>query len=107
MFAVLGLWTMDPAMRDRQQHALRERIVPSASGAPGFVRGAWAREVDGDRSVSFIVFDDESSARDFMRAVRDNAGPQKTAGVANDELVLVELDAEAGGTHEPNGHPPG
>jgi hypothetical protein len=107
MHGVLGLWTMDFARRDSQEHELRERIVPRVSNAPGFVRGAWAREVGGNRSVSFIVFDDESSARDFMRAVRDNAGPQKTAGVANDELVLVELDAEAGGTREPNGHPPG
>jgi hypothetical protein len=46
--------------------------------------------------VSFIVFDGERSARDFIRAVRENAGPQKTAGVANNELILVELNAEAG-----------
>jgi hypothetical protein len=96
MHAVLGLWTMDPAMQHRQEQELRERIVPSVSNAPGFVRGAWAREVGGDRSVSFIVFHDERSARDFMQAVRANAGPQKTAGVANDELILVELNAEAG-----------
>ncbi len=95
MHAVLGLWTMDPAFQDRQEQELRERIVPSVSNAPGFVRGAWAREVGGERSVSFIVFDEERSARGFMNTVRANAGRQRTAGVTNDELVLVELDAEA------------
>jgi hypothetical protein len=96
MHGVLGLWTMDPAKQDTQDQKLRERIVPSVSKAPGFVRGAWGREADGDRSVSFIVFDDERSARKFIHAVRENAGLQKTAGVANDELILVELNAEAG-----------
>jgi hypothetical protein len=95
MHGVLGLWTMDPAMRERQQQELRERIVPGVSNAPGFIRGAWAREVDGDRSVSFIVFEDERLARDFMSSVRANATRQGEAGVTNDELVLVELDVEA------------
>jgi hypothetical protein len=95
MNGVLGLWTMDPAMRGRQERELRDSIVPGVSNAPGFVRGAWAREVGGDRSVSFIVFADEPSARDFASSVRANAGPQQTAGVSNQELILVELEAEA------------
>jgi hypothetical protein len=89
------MWTMDEQMRASQDQELRERIVPSVSRSPGFVRGTWSREVAGDRSTSFIVFDDESSAREFMTAVRANAPRQRAAGVANDELLLVELVAEA------------
>jgi len=94
MYAVIGLWTMDPALQDRQERELRERIVPRVAKAPGFVRGEWAREVDGHRSTSVIAFDDKFSAREFINAVRANAEPQRTAGVGNDELLLVELVAE-------------
>ena len=94
MHAVMGLWTMDPATQDRQERELRERIVPSVANARGFVRGTWAQEVDGHRSVSFIAFVDESAARDFINTVRANAGRQTAAGVTNDELLLVEVVAE-------------
>jgi hypothetical protein len=88
---------MDPATQDRQERELRERIVPSVANARGFVRGAWAQEVDGHRSVSFIAFDDESAARDFMDTVRANSGRQRAAGVTNDELLLIEVVAETPG----------
>jgi hypothetical protein len=94
MHAVIGLWTMDPAQQGRQERELRERIVPTVKNARGFVRGAWSREVDGDRGVSFIAFDDESAARGFMDTVRANATRQTAAGVTNHELLLVELVAE-------------
>jgi hypothetical protein len=41
------------------------------------------------------VFDDEASAREFMDAVRANKPHQSAAGVTNEELLLVELVAEA------------
>ena len=95
MYAVAGLWTMDPEQRERQDAILHERIVPMVAAQPGFVRGAWSRETDGDRHVSFITFDTEQAASDFVATVRANAPAQASAGVANDELVVVELVAEA------------
>jgi peroxiredoxin len=95
VYAVIGLWTMDPAMQDLQDQELNDRIVTSVANTRGFVRGAWAREVDGDRSVSFIEFDDESAARDFVNTVHANAPRQRAAGVSTDELLLVELVAES------------
>jgi hypothetical protein len=95
MYAILGLWDMDPAMREQQDAVLRERIVPGVAGSPGFVRGAWSREVGGERHASFITFEDEPSAREFMATVRANGEQQQANGVANRELVLVELVAEA------------
>jgi hypothetical protein len=95
MHAVFGLWTMDPGQRARQDQDLHERIVPTVKAAPGFVRGTWSREVAGDRSTTFIVFEDEPSARTFIDAVRANVPNQAASGVRNDEMVLVELVAEA------------
>jgi hypothetical protein len=86
---------MDPRKQPSQEQELRERIVPSVRASRGFVRGAWSREIGGDRSTSFIVFDDEASAREFMYAVRANTPRQSAAGVTNEELLLVELVAEA------------
>jgi hypothetical protein len=95
MYAVVGMWTMDPERQDAQEEELRERIVPSVSATPGFVRGTWSREIDGTRGTSLIVFDNEPSARDFIHSVRANAPRQRTAGVINDEFLLVELLADA------------
>jgi hypothetical protein len=64
------------------------------SASPGFVRGTWSREIDGTRGASFIVFEDEPSAREFIDAVRANAPRQQAAGVTNDEFLLVELVAD-------------
>lgn len=83
MYAVVGMWTMDPERQDAQEEELRERIVPSVSATPGFVRGTWSREIDGTRGTSLIVFDNEPSARDFIDSVRANAPRQRTAGVIN------------------------
>jgi hypothetical protein len=86
---------MDPKRQDLQEQELRDRIVPSVAATPGFVRGAWSREIGGSRGASFIVFENEHPARDFIDSVRANAPRQQTAGVTNDEFVLVELIADA------------
>jgi hypothetical protein len=104
MHAVMGIWTMDPQQRERQNEDLQEKIVPTVKSAPGFVRGTWWREVAGERSASFIVFKDEPSARSFIDAVRGNSPQQSQAGVRNDQLVLVGLIAEA--TTGPSSPPP-
>jgi hypothetical protein len=95
MYAVVGMWTMDPERQETQEQELRERIVPSVSATPGFVRGSWSREIAGTRGASFIVFDNEPSARVFIDSVRANAPRQRTAGVFDQEFLLVELLADA------------
>jgi hypothetical protein len=42
---------------------LRERVVPGASQAPGFVAGYWTRSDDGSNGLSMIVFDSADAAR--------------------------------------------
>jgi hypothetical protein len=39
MYAVIGMWTIDPEKQEVQEHELRARIVPSVAASPGFVRG--------------------------------------------------------------------
>lgn len=95
MYAVVGIWTMDPAQRQRQDAILRERIVPGVARSEGFIRGVWSREVEGDRHTSFITFADEQSARSFAEVVRSNAVAQSEAGVSNDDLFVVEVIEQA------------
>ena len=42
--------------------ALREQVVPQASGAPGFVAGYWVR-LGENRGTSIAVFGSEDAAR--------------------------------------------
>jgi hypothetical protein len=41
---------------------LRKRVVPMVSGAPGFVAGYWCEGI-GDTGLSFVLFEDEASAK--------------------------------------------
>jgi hypothetical protein len=69
VFAVLGTWIRDDAMRARQDQAL-PNLVNGVRQNPGFVRGFWADDVDqSERSVTFIVFDTMDQARAFRDAV--------------------------------------
>jgi hypothetical protein len=51
-------------VRDRNAAtaALRDQVVPQASGAPGFVAGYWVG-LDGGRGTSVVVFQSEDAAR--------------------------------------------
>ncbi len=48
--------------------ALRERVVPLVSRAPGFVTGYWTRS--GDAGLSMIVFDSEDAANAAAEQLR-------------------------------------
>lgn len=62
-------WSGDP---DREL----DQLVGSTKSAPGFVRGTWTG--DGQRGLSFILFDSEAAAH----AVADNAFmPDDASGV--------------------------
>ena len=52
---------------------LKEKVVPSVSGAPGFVAGYWTRSEDGSNGLSMLIFESEEAARTMSERVRDNA----------------------------------
>jgi hypothetical protein len=47
--------------QETAEKALREQVVPSVSGAPGFVNGYWTRK--DDTGMSMLVFESEDAAR--------------------------------------------
>jgi hypothetical protein len=47
--------------RDAATAALRDQVVPSVSGSPGFVAGYWVG-LPGGRGTSVVVFESEEAA---------------------------------------------
>jgi hypothetical protein len=75
--------------RDGAEAALRERVVPNVSKAPGFVAGYWlGAERDG---LSLVVFDSEENARAMADRVRSVAPEQVTV----EEVDVREVVAHA------------
>ena len=95
MHAVAGRWTLDPAQAERRGEALTG-IVAGVQQLPGFVRGFWSRDVtDPSTSHTWIVFETREQAEKFRLSVQQNAPAQRESGVARDDLVLLEVVAEA------------
>jgi hypothetical protein len=53
--------------QETAEKALREQVVPSVSGAPGFVNGYWTRK--DDTGMSMLVFESEDAARAMSEQV--------------------------------------
>lgn len=94
MLAVMGVWDLDPTLREIQQQAL-QGIVTSGGRAPGIIEGYWAAEAaDPARSHTLIVFGDRESAEAFPSDVHGNLENQARAGVRNNSsLDLAEISA--------------
>jgi hypothetical protein len=95
MYAVVGVWNMDPGRREEQDRGLRELIIPAVRSHPGFVAGYWMRDPETGKGHTTIVLDSEPSARAFKDAVLGNARDQAKAGITNDSLAVVELLARS------------
>ncbi len=93
VFVVIGLWELDPELREMQGQVL-EGIVAGVRQATGIVKGYWAEgTVDPRRSHTFIVFSDRVSAESFAVDVRGNLENQARAGVTNRGLDIAEISA--------------
>jgi len=55
---------------EKAEKELHERVVPAASGAPGFVTAHWTRSDDGSNGLSMLVFDSEDDARAMAERIR-------------------------------------
>jgi hypothetical protein len=95
MFAVVGTWAMDAAMREGR-HAALPHLVDGVRQNAGFVKGFWCDDVDDPGvSVTFIVFETLDQARAFREAVVANAPGQASVGAGQQELRIVEVTADA------------
>lgn len=104
MHAVVGTWTMNVGRTAEQRRALEERIMPSARQVPGFVTGYWTSAAGGGRSYSFILFDTEEATRAFKKSVESNTENQARVGIERNDLVVVEIVAQADALASGNAH---
>jgi hypothetical protein len=74
---------------EANENALRERVVPQVSQAPGFVAGYWTRKETG--GLSMVVFESEDAANGF-RDMLKNIVPE---GVTLDDAEVREVVAHA------------
>jgi hypothetical protein len=96
MYAVVGIWNIDPSLREKQdQGRLHELVIPSTRHHPGFLVGYWMRDPQSGKGHSTIVLDSEQSAQAFKETVLGNSQNQARAGITTDSLTIVEILAQA------------
>ena len=94
MYAVVGIWNIDPSLRDKQDQGLHELVIPSVRNHPGFVAGYRMRDPNSGKGHSTIVLDSERSAEAFTEIVLSNTQNQVKAGITTDSLAVVEILAQ-------------
>ena len=95
MHAVVGMWDMDLSLKEGQGEAL-PGIMEGVRSRPGFVQGYWTSDVeDPSINVSFVVWESHEQAVEFRQAVLGNAAAQLQAGIRNQGLRIVQVDASA------------
>jgi hypothetical protein len=88
MHAVVVTLTIDEPEADLR--ALRDRVVPELSRAPGFVSGYWTRK--GNTGLSMIVFDSEDAANSASDRL-SSVVPGAVAALENIEVREVVAHA--------------
>jgi hypothetical protein len=97
MYAVVGSWKMDAALKDQQERVLVEEIVPAVKAAPGFVAAYWCHSADWTDAVSFVTFDERAHAEQFAAYVQGDPHRRDDNGVSPGAtgLRVVEVTATA------------
>lgn len=93
MYAVVAIFTMDPAKHAQQVEFLRERIVPGVSRKPGFIAGYWT--YDGQQTYNTLIFESHETAEAQAADVRGNTKNQTAAGVVPVTITVAEVIADA------------
>jgi len=84
MFAVIGTWAVDGALKPEQL----THIADTVRQQPGFVRGYWGQEKhDVDTAHAVVILDDEAHAQTMADGVK--------AAIPSAQLSVVEILAEA------------
>jgi hypothetical protein len=95
MYAVVGIWTLDEALRNEQLRMLRDEIVPGTARLPGFVRGYWTHDPETGRAHSIAIFESAHGVREFRALVDRSAAASARVGITNDVLRTVDVLATA------------
>ena len=84
---------IDEAQADRAIEFLREVAVPMIKKGAGFVSGTWMRSLDGRRTRSVILYEDEATAQ--AAAQRAGQGPPPGAPTQFVSVEVFEVMAQA------------
>lgn len=76
--------------REKAVQALKERIVPSAKEAPGFVSGVWVSSSDGQGTAT-VVFESEDAAKQWS----EDGEPPPAEIVDVNSVEIGAVDAQA------------
>ena len=76
----------------KAEPGLRERVVPAAKAAPGFVAGYWTKSDDGSNGLAIVIFESEDQARAAAEMVRNAPSPDT---VTLDNVEVREVAASA------------
>jgi hypothetical protein len=77
--------------REKAVEVLKERIVPNAKQAPGFVSGHWVNL--GNEGTSMVVFESEDAAKQWAEGTSDDAPPAEIVEINSVEIGEVEAQA--------------
>jgi hypothetical protein len=91
MFAVVGIWTLDEALRDDQLRALHDEIVPLTARTPGFLHGYWTRDPETGKAHTMIVFSSSQAAHDYKAQVSRRSQTAAQLGIISDILRTVDV----------------
>ena len=92
MFAVVGLWDINPD-HPGYDPALVRVIAAGVAHAPGLVQGFWSQDDAPSVGHTFIVFDDRANAEAFAVNVTNNAANQANSGITMRSLSVTTISA--------------
>jgi hypothetical protein len=93
MHGLLVELEIDPARADEAIPFLQNVVVPMVKQGTGFVSGTWMRSLDGMRTRSLILYNDERAANDA--AERARKGPPSGAPTRFASAEVFEVMARA------------
>jgi hypothetical protein len=93
MYGLLVELEIDAAQADQAIDFLREVAVPMIKQGRGFVSGTWMRTLDGLRTRSLIVYEDEEAANDAADRARQDPPPGAPTRFVSAEVFEVMAQA--------------
>jgi hypothetical protein len=93
MHGLLVQLEIDQDRADEAMAFLQDVAVPMITQGAGFVRGTWMRSLDGRRTCSLILYDDEQAAT--AAAGRASQGPPPGAPTRFVSAEVFEVMSEA------------
>jgi hypothetical protein len=93
MYGLLVELQIDAARADEAIPFLHDVVVPMIKQGAGFVSGTWMRSLDGQRTGTLILYDDEHAANDAADRARQGPPPGAPTRFVSAEVFEVMAQA--------------